>query len=80
MASFVEEVANADHCRILAGKVCCQSRRAPAEYTRHGVQLSTTTLQVVAGYHEISGAERGHCGEQDAVVPVPETVLLASLR
>ena len=77
MSGLVEEVGKPDHPNILAGEIHSQPGRAVAEEIDHRIQFLAAGAQVVTGYDEVGGAEGHRGGEQAAILPIPEAMVLA---
>lgn len=76
MAGFVEQVAEADYAASFEREISGQRRRAAAHDSRHGVQFLAAARQIRAGHEEICGCQSANGSEQDAILPIPERMVL----
>jgi len=63
-----------------SNKVHCERRSVSGKRTHDGIQFASAIRKVHVGYPEVCGTERGDCGKQQAIFPVPKPVRLWRFR
>ncbi len=79
MSRPVKEIAESDHACCLTGEVQREPGSTAADQSRYWVQFLTAAAEIVAGHHEVSRAEGGICGKQNAVVTIPKSMIAVRL-